>query len=230
MFETSDLLAFLLSFRVALLATLIGLPLSIWLAWILASRRFRGKTALDLIVHAPLVLPPVVIGYLLLLVFAPTGVIGGFLENTLGFKIAFTWVGAAIASLVMALPLMVRAIRLAFEGQDKKLVQAARTLGATKRRAFFSVTLPLAYPGIISAGLLGFARALGEFGATITFVSNIPGVTQTLPLALYSAIQRPGGEVRALGLMILSLLLAFGALAASEVLARKIRARNGEAQ
>jgi len=225
MLENADLMAFLLSFKVAIVATILGLPVAVFLAWILASKNFKGKTILDLLVHAPLVLPPVVVGYLLLIVFAPAGLIGGFLEDTLGLKITFTWFGAALASLLMALPLMVRAIRLSFEAEDKRLAQAARTLGANKRRVFFSITLPLAGPGIISAGLLGFARALGEFGATITFVANIPGVTQTLPLVLYSATQQPGNEGHALVLLGLSLALAFGALGTSEYLARKTRAK-----
>ncbi|MHA1544682.1 MAG: molybdate ABC transporter permease subunit [Alphaproteobacteria bacterium] len=227
MFENADFLAFLLSLRVALFAVLFGLPLSIALAWLLAFKTFKGKTALDLIIHAPLVLPPVVIGYLLLIAFSPNGFFGGFLKNTLGIEIAFTWVGAAIASLLMALPLMVRAIRLSFEAADQKLIKAARTLGATPKRAFLEILLPLAAPGILTGALLGFARALGEFGATITFVSNIPGVTQTLPLALYSATQQPGGEIRALGLLVLSLVIAFGALGASEYLARRLRKKIG---
>lgn len=227
MFENADFLAFLLSLKVAILATLIGLPLAIALAWILAFKTFKGKTVLDLIIHAPLVLPPVVIGYLLLMAFSPTGFFGGFLRNTLGLEIAFTWVGAAIASLLMALPLMVRAIRLSFEAVDQKLMKAARTLGASPRKAFFDILLPLAAPGIITGGLLGFARALGEFGATITFVSNIPGVTQTLPLALYSATQQPDGEIRALWLLVLSLVIAFAALGTSEVLARRLKKKIG---
>ncbi len=230
MFENADFLAFLLSLRVALLAVLFGLPISIFLAWLLAFKTFKGKTALDLIIHAPLVLPPVVIGYLLLIAFSPNGFLGGFLKNTLGFEVAFTWVGAAIASLLMALPLMVRSIRLSFEAVDQKFVKAARTLGASRHRAFFDIILPLSAPGIITGGLLGFARALGEFGATITFVSNIPGVTQTLPLALYSATQQPGGEIRALWLMVLSLVIAFAALGASEFLARRLKKKIGGEQ
>ncbi len=227
MFENADFLAFLLSLKVALLAALLGLPLAIFLAWILAFKNFKGKTFLDLIIHAPLVLPPVVIGYLLLIAFSPSGFFGGFLKNSLGIEIAFTWVGAAIASLLMALPLMVRAIRLSFEAVDQKLMKAARTLGASPRKAFLDIMLPLAAPGIITGGLLGFARALGEFGATITFVSNIPGVTQTLPLALYSATQQPDGEIRALWLLVLSLVIAFAALGASEVLARRLKKKIG---
>jgi len=227
MFESAEFMALWLSFKVAVLAVAVGLPLAVLLAFILARREFRGKTVLDLIIHAPLILPPVVIGYLLLVTFAPNGALGGFIQDTLGLKIAFSWHGAALAALVMALPLMVRAVRLAFEAEDPKLVPAARTLGATPRRAFFAITLPLAAPGILTGALLGFARALGEFGATITFVSNIPGVTQTLPLALYSAIQQPGGETAALRLMMLSLVLAFAALGASEYLARRMKRRIG---
>lgn len=227
MFENADFLAFLLSMKVALMAVFFGLPLAIFLAWLLAFKNFKGKTVLDLVIHAPLVLPPVVIGYLLLIAFSPGGFLGGFLKNTLGIEVAFTWIGAALASLLMALPLMVRAIRLSFEAVDQKLMKAARTLGASRRKAFLDIMLPLAAPGIITGGLLGFARALGEFGATITFVSNIPGVTQTLPLALYSATQQPGGELRAIWLMALSLIIAFGALGASEVLARRLKNKIG---
>ena len=227
MFESTEFIALWLSFRVAFLATVLGLPLAVFLAHVLARHTFRGKTALDLIIHAPLVLPPVVIGYFLLITFAPNGAVGGFLENTLGLKIAFTWQGAALASLIMALPLMVRAIRLSFEAENPKLALAARTLGASPFRTFFAITLPLAAPGLITGGLLGFARALGEFGATITFVSNIPGITQTLPLALYSAIQQPGGEAAALRLMVFSLILAFAALGLSEYLARRLKKRIG---
>ena len=227
MFESTEFIALWLSFRVAFLATVLGLPLAVFLAHVLARHTFRGKTALDLIIHAPLVLPPVVIGYFLLITFAPNGAVAGFLENTLGLKIAFTWQGAALASLIMALPLMVRAIRLSFEAENPKLALAARTLGASPFRTFFDITLPLAAPGLITGGLLGFARALGEFGATITFVSNIPGITQTLPLALYSAIQQPGGEAAALRLMVFSLILAFAALGLSEYLARRLKKRIG---
>lgn len=227
MFESAEFLALWLSFKVAVVATLLGVPVSVFLGYALARFEFRGKTALDLAIHAPLVLPPVVIGYVLLVTFSPAGALGGFLQNTLGLQIAFTWEGAALASLIMALPLMVRAIRLSFETQDPKLALAARTLGASPRRAFFAITLPLAVPGIMTAALLGFARALGEFGATITFVSNIPGKTQTLPLALYSAIQQPGGEAAALRMMILSLVLAFAALGLSEYFARRMRKRIG---
>jgi len=227
MFESAEFLALWLSFKVAVLATAVGLPLAVALGHLLARHDFRGKTALDLVIHAPLVLPPVVIGYLLLVTFAPGGAVGGFIQNTLGLRIAFSWQGAALAALIMALPLMVRAIRLAFEAEDPKLGHAARTLGASPARTFFAITLPLAAPGLITGGLLGFARALGEFGATITFVSNIPGVTQTLPLALYSAVQQPGGEAAALRLMILSLILAFAALGLSEYLARRLKKRIG---
>lgn len=216
-------MALLLSLKVSVLAIVIGLPISIALAWLLARKEFRGKTTLDVLIHAPLVLPPVVVGYLLLVAFSPGGIIGGFLERTIGFTPAFTWQGASIAAFIMALPLMVRAIRLSLEAQNPRLEKAARTLGATSFTTFYKITLPLALPGIIAGGLLGFARALGEFGATITFVSNIPGLTQTLPLALYSAIQQPGGEGAALRIMVFSLILAFGALALSEFLARRLK-------
>ena len=225
MLMDAEWLALTLSLKVALVAVLIGLPLAIALAWLLARRDFPGKTILDTLIHAPLVLPPVVVGYLLLLAFTPGGSLGSFLKDTLGLPLAFSWQGAALAALVMALPLMVRAIRLSIEGVDRRLELAARTLGARPIGVFFSITLPLALPGLITGGLLGFARALGEFGATITFVSNIPGLTQTLPLALFTATQAPGGEEIAVRLMILSLILAFFALGLSEILARRVRAK-----
>jgi len=221
MLNEAELLAFLLSLRVAVVATVVGLPIAILVAWVLARHDFRGKTVVDVLIHAPLVLPPVVVGYLLLVTFTPNGMIGRFMENTLGFGFAFTWQGAALAAFIMALPLMVRSIRLSFEAQDPKLELAARTLGAGGFKTFFRITLPLALPGVLTGSLLGFARALGEFGATITFVANIPGLTQTLPLALYSAIQAPGGEAAALRLMVLSLVIAFAALGFSEYLARR---------
>jgi len=223
MVTPAELTALLLSLKVSILAMVIGLPIAILLGWLLANREFRGKTTLDVLIHAPLVLPPVVVGYLLLVTFSPGGMIGGFLENTIGFTPAFTWQGASLAAFIMALPLMVRTIRLSFEAQNPRLAKAARSLGATAFKTFYTITLPLALPGIIAGGLLGFARALGEFGATITFVSNIPGMTQTLPLALYSAIQQPGGEDAALRIMIFSLVIAFGALVLSEFLARRMK-------
>ena len=214
--------ALLLSLKVGLAASFIGLPIAVALAYLLARKNFPGKTLLDLLVHAPLVLPPVVIGYFLLILLAPAGAIGGFLSNRLGITLIFSWQGAALASFIMALPLMVRAIRLSLETQDMRLEGAASTLGAGRLKILFTITLPLALPGIVLGALLGFARALGEFGATITFVSNIPGLTQTLPLALYSAIQTPGGEAIALRLMLISLGIAFAALILSQWSAHKL--------
>lgn len=214
-----------LSLKVALTATAIGLPLALAAAFLLARRDFPGKALIDGLIHAPLVLPPVVVGYALLVVFAPASAFGGWLQDTLGLTIAFTWQGAALAALIMAFPLMVRAIRLTLEAQDPQLEAAARTLGAGPWRAFLTITLPLSAPGLITGGLLGFARALGEFGATITFVASIPGLTRTLPLALFNAIEQPGAETSALRLMGLSLVLALGALILSEWLARRMRKR-----
>ncbi|MEN6543167.1 molybdate ABC transporter permease subunit [Parvibaculum sp.] len=209
-----------LSLKTGVVGTALSLPPGIAVAWALARGRFPGKFALDGLVHMPLVLPPVVTGYLLLLLFGHKGPLGHFFETHLGFTLAFNWKGAALASAVMGFPLLVRAIRLAFETVDPRLEAAARTLGAGRMDVFASVTLPLVMPGIIAGTLLGFARALGEFGATITFVANIPGETQTLPIALYSALQTPDGEINALRFVGLSILLAVGALGASEYFAR----------
>lgn len=225
--SAAEVEALVLSLKVALAASLIGLPIATALAYLLARKSFRGRILLDLLVHAPLVLPPVVIGYFLLLVFSPAGAVGGFLADNLGLTLIFSWYGAALASLIMALPLMVRAIRLSFEAQDLRLEGAASTLGAGRLKILLTITLPLALPGILVGALLGFARALGEFGATITFVSNIPGLTRTLPLALYSAIQTPDGEAIALRLMLISLALAFGALLLSEWSTRRLIGRKG---
>jgi molybdate transport system permease protein len=183
--------------------------------------RFPGRVLLDALVHLPLVVPPVVTGWLLLLAFAPAGPIGAWLESWFGVSVLFRWTGAAVAAGVMALPLMVRAIRLSIEGVDRRLEQAARTLGAGRWRTFATVTLPLSLPGVIAGVVLGFARALGEFGATITFVSNVPGETQTLPLAIYAALQTPGGEALVLRLAGISVLLSLAALIASELIARR---------
>ena len=210
-----------LSLRVGGVAVLAALPVAFGLAWLLARGRFPGKLLLDGVVHLPLVVPPVVTGWLLLLAFAPGGPIGGWLESWFGVSVLFRWTGAAIASAVMALPLMVRAMRLSIEAVDRRLEQAAATLGAGPWRVFASVTLPLSLPGVIAAAVLGFARALGEFGATITFVSNVPGETQTLPLAIYAALQTPGGEAQVLRLACISVLLSLAALLASEILARR---------
>lgn len=210
-----------LSLRVGFVATAATLPLAFALAYLLARGRFRGKVLLDALVHLPLVVPPVVTGWLLLLAFAPAGAVGGWLERWFGVSVMFRWTGAAIAAGVMALPLMVRAIRLSIEAVDRRLEDAARTLGAGPGRVFRSVTLPLSMPGVLAAGVLGFARALGEFGATITFVSNVPGETQTLPLAIYAALQTPDGEAQVLRLALIAVALSLGALVASELLARR---------
>ncbi|WP_431470055.1 molybdate ABC transporter permease subunit [Sphingosinithalassobacter sp. LHW66-3] len=210
-----------LSLQVGGAAVAVTLPIAFGLAWLLARGSFPGKVLLDGLIHLPLVLPPVVTGWLLLLLFAPAGPVGGLLEAWFGTTVLFRWTGAAIAAAVMALPLMVRAMRLSIEAVDRRLEQAAQTLGAGRRRVFLSVTLPLALPGVVAGAVLGFARALGEFGATITFVSNVPGQTQTLPLAIYSALQLPEGEAQVLRLAAVSVLLALGALVASEMIARR---------
>ena len=214
-----------LSLRVALWCVALSLPPAIAVAWLLARRDFAGKAVVDGIVHLPLVLPPVVVGYGLLLLLGRRGPLGAWLYDVFGITVAFTWKGAVVASAVMAFPLMVRAIRLSIDAVDQGLEAAARTLGATPLGIFFSITLPLAWPGILTGMVLGLARSLGEFGATITFVSNIPGETRTLPLALYSLTQVPGSEGAALRLVVISTLLAFAALIGSEMAARRIRAR-----
>ncbi|WP_299688166.1 molybdate ABC transporter permease subunit [uncultured Tateyamaria sp.] len=214
-----------LSLLVGVTATLLGVPLATWIAWLLARGQFRGKGLLNALVHLPLVLPPVVTGYLLLLTFGRTGPVGQFLENTFGLVLAFRWTGAALAALVMAFPLMVRAIRLAIEAVDPKLEAAARTLGAPSWAVFRTVTLPLILPGILAGAVMGFAKAIGEFGATITFVANIPGQTQTLPSAIYALLQVPGGEGAAATLVLWACVLALGAVALSEWLARRVAAR-----
>ncbi len=213
-----------LSLKVGVASVAASLPFAVAMAWLLARRRFPGKTLLDAAVHLPLVLPPVVVGYALLLAFGRNGPLGALLQP-LGIEFAFRWTGAALAAGVMGFPLMVRAVRLSMEAIDVRLEAAGRTLGAGAWRVFFTVTLPLAWPGLVTGALLGFARALGEFGATITFVSSIPGETQTLPLAIYGATQVPGGDAAALRLSIVSVLLSLAALAISERLARRAGAR-----
>jgi len=217
-----DWTAILLSLRVASVATLASLPVGVALAYILARCRFPGRTLLDGIIHLPLVMPPVVTGYLLLLSFGRKGPIGGFLDQCCGLVFSFRWTGAALAAAVMGLPLMVRAIRLTLEGLDRRLEQAAGTLGARPLFVFATVTLPLAAPGILAGSILSFAKALGEFGATITFVSNIPGETQTIPSAIYSFTQVPGGDANALRLTAVSIAISLIALIASEILARRL--------
>ncbi|WP_228275239.1 molybdate ABC transporter permease subunit [Stakelama tenebrarum] len=210
-----------LSLRVGGVAIVATIPIAFALAWLLARGRFRGKVLLDGVIHLPLVLPPVVTGWLLLLLFAPSGPVGAVTQALFGGTVLFRWTGAAIAAGVMALPLMVRAMRLSIEAVDRRLEEAARTLGAGRWRVFATVTLPLSLPGVLAGAVLGFARALGEFGATITFVSNVPGQTQTLPLAIYSALQLPDGTATVAKLATVSVVLALAALIGSELLARR---------
>src|SRR5499426_4097465 len=210
-----------LSLRIAVVATLVALPFGIAIAWLLARKDFWGKALLDGIVHLPLVLPPVVTGYLLLIWFGRRGPIGAFLSDHFGIVFSFRWTGAALACGVMGFPLLVRPIRLAIEAIDRKLEDAAATLGANRPRVFFTVTLPLALPGLIAGFVLCFAKALGEFGATITFVSNIPGETQTISAAIYTYTQIPSGDAAAGRLVVVSIVLALAALVISEWLARR---------
>lgn len=213
-----------LSLQVAVWATLASLPLGVFIAYALARWEFPGRQLLNGLVHLPLILPPVVTGYLLLITFGTQGPIGGFLAD-FGIVFAFRWTGAALAAAVMAFPLMVRAIRLSIEAVDPKLEEAASTLGAPKPWVFCTITLPLILPGVLAGAILAFAKAMGEFGATITFVSNIPGQTQTVPSAIYAFLQVPGAESSAVRLVIISILIAMGALLASELLARRISRR-----
>ena len=217
--------AVLLSLKVAFWSVAASLPFAVALAWILSRLSFPGKSLLDAVVHLPLVLPPVVVGYFLLLLLGRRGPIGAFLDEYLGITFVFRWTGAALACAVMGLPLLVRAVRQSLDAVDRGLEAAAATLGASPAWVFASVTLPLILPGILTGMLLSFARSLGEFGATITFVSNIPGETQTLPLAIYTFTQVPGGDAQALRLCILSILLSLAALMASEVLLRRATVR-----
>ncbi len=226
----SELEAVRLSLKVAAVSVVASLPPGFALAWILARTRFPGKTLLDAVVHLPLVLPPVVIGYLLLVLFGRRGPLGAWLEETFGVVFAFRWTGAALACALMGLPLLVRAIRQALESVDPRLEAAAATLGAGRLWVLASVTVPLALPGIVNGMLLSFARSLGEFGATITFVSNIPGETQTLPLAIYTYTQVPGGDAQAMRLCALSVLISLAALLGSELLVRRAhRGLHGDA-
>ncbi|MFK7962693.1 MAG: molybdate ABC transporter permease subunit [Burkholderiaceae bacterium] len=214
-----------LSLRVALVATVCALPIGIMVAHWLSRHEFRGKWLVDGLVHMPLVLPPVVTGYFLLLMFGRQGVIGQFLNDWFGISFAFSWTGAALASAVMGFPLMVRAIRLGMEAIDQRIEQAAETLGASSARIFMTVTLPLALPGIAAGAILAFAKSLGEFGATITFVSSIPGQTETLPAAIYALLQVPGGDAAALRLTLWAVVLALAALAVSEWLTVRMKRR-----
>ena len=214
-----------LSIKVSLVAMVFTLPLATAVAYLLATRRFRGWHILNALCHLPLVLPPVITGYLLLVAFGPNGMIGSVLESLIGFTFAFNWTGAALAAGVMSFPLVMRPIRLAFEVQDPQVLESAKTLGANRWSGFISISLPLALPGLIAGGVLGFAKALGEFGATITLVSNIPGETQTLALAVYSLLQSPTGDEAALTLIVLGVVISFAAILASEMIAARIAKR-----
>ncbi|RKE50270.1 MULTISPECIES: molybdate ABC transporter permease subunit [unclassified Sphingomonas] len=210
-----------LSLKVGGVAMLVTLPVAFALAWLLARVRFPGKVIVDAAIHLPLVVPPVVTGWLLLLAFGSNGPIGAWLQDWFGVTVLFRWTGAAIAAGVMALPLMVRAMRISIEAVDRRLENAARTLGAGPWRVFWTLTLPLSTPGVLAGAVLGFARSIGEFGATITFVSNVPGETQTLPLAIYSALQQPGADALVWRLSCVSVGLSLIALIASELLTRR---------
>lgn len=223
--SASDLAIVILSLKVALVGTLISLPPAVAVAVLLARGRFWGRSLLNAIVHLPLVMPPVVTGYLLLRLFGRRGPIGAFLEDALGVVLAFRWTGAALAAGVMGFPLMVRAIRLAIEQVDRRLEEAAASLGASPAWAMATVTLPLALPGVFSGLILAFAKALGEFGATVTFVSNITGETRTLALAIYTYTQTPDGDAHVWRLATLSIIVSFAALLASEALAKRLERR-----
>jgi molybdate transport system permease protein len=223
----AELDALRLSLEVATRSVAFSLPFAVLAAWILTRARFPGRALFDAFVHLPLVLPPVAVGYVLLLLFGTQGPIGGWLRNHFGIHLPFTTAGAALATSVMTFPLMVRAIRLSLENVDRGLEAAARTLGARALDRFLSITLPLMLPGILAGAVTAFAAGLGEFGAVITFAANIPGVTRTLPLALYTAMQSPTGDALALRLAILSFLLGFGGLLAAEFLVRRVRRRLG---
>jgi molybdate transport system permease protein len=218
-----------LSLKVATVAVTVSLPLGLLVAWLLSRREFWGKTLLNGLVHLPLILPPVVTGYLLLITFGRKGAVGAFLEQAFGLVLSFRWTGAALAAAVMGFPLLVRSIRLSLDAVDMRLESAAATLGANPVHVFLTVTLPLILPGIAAGAILAFAKSMGEFGATITFVSNIPGETQTLASAIYTYTQVPDGDVAAMRLTLISIALSLGALIASEFLSRRIAARVGAA-
>jgi molybdate transport system permease protein len=222
-FDPQELDALALSLRVALVAVAFSLPPAIAVAWVLARRDFPGKALFDGLVHLPLVLPPVVVGYLLLLAFGVRGPLGAFLDENFGLRLVFTSAGASLATAVMVFPLMVRAIRLSVEALDPGLDEAARTLGAGPIDRFLTISLPLMLPGVLAGAMVAFAASLGEFGAVITFAANVPGETQTLPLAIYSAVQRPDGEATAARLAALSVSLALAGLLLSEYLARRVK-------
>jgi molybdate transport system permease protein len=225
--SSAELDALRLSLEVAARSVACSLPLAVLIAWILTRARFPGRMLLDAFVHLPLVLPPVAVGYALLLLFGTRAPVGGWLRSHFGIELAFTTAGAALATAVMTFPLMVRAIRLSLDNVDRGLEEAARTLGAAALDRFVTITLPLMLPGILAGAVTAFAAGLGEFGAVITFASNIPGVTRTLPLALYTAMQSPGGDALALRLALLSFALGLLGLLASELLVRRVRAYLG---
>ncbi|WP_417883316.1 molybdate ABC transporter permease subunit [Vibrio rumoiensis] len=227
MLSDYEISALLLSLKVSSIAVLWLLPVGIFLAWLLVTKEFWGKKLLDSVIHLPLVLPPVVIGYMLLLTMGRKGIVGEWLFDTFGLVFSFNWKGAALASAVVALPLMVRSIRLSLMNVDPKLEQAARTLGASPFRVFMTITLPLVLPGVITGAMLSFARSLGEFGATISFVANIPNQTQTLPLAMYNFIQTPGAEFQAGRLCVISIVIALLSLLCSEWLTQKTQKKLG---
>lgn len=222
-FSPEEITAIVLSVKVALVAAVASLPLGVACGWLLARREFPGKALFDALLLLPLVMPPVVTGYVLLIAFGNQGVLGQWLRETLGIQLAFRWTGAALACAVMGFPLMVRAIRLSIEATDRRLEAAAATLGAAPWRVFFTVTLPLAWPGLVAGAVLAFAKALGEFGATITFVSNIPGQTQTLSAAIYGLLQVPGGEAGIWRLTAVAFVISLLALLLSEWLVRRQR-------
>lgn len=227
-FSPDELVAIRLSLKVAAVAAIASLPPAIAMAWLLARRRFPGRALLDALIHLPLVLPPVVVGYVLLVTMGTRGLVGAWLLEHLGIRFAFRWTGAALACAVMGFPLMVRAIRLSIEQVDRRLEHAAATLGAPPWKVFLTITLPLAWPGVVAGAVLAFAKALGEFGATITFVSNIPGQSQTISAAIYNLLQVPGGESGIWRLAAVSLCISLGALVLSEWLVRRQRGRETE--
>lgn len=226
-FSEAEIEALLLSLRISLVAVAAALPVAIATAMVFTRSRFAGRAVLDAIVHLPLILPPVVVGYLLLVTLGTRAPLGAWLNETFGIRFVFSWTGAALAAAIVTFPFQVRAIRLALEAIDPGLMDAAETLGAGPLDRFVSITLPLAAPGILAGAITAFAASLGEFGAIITFVSNIPGETRTLPLAIYTAIQTPGGEATAARLVVLAIGLAFVGLILSEVAAARLRARTG---
>ncbi|WP_288395700.1 molybdate ABC transporter permease subunit [uncultured Acinetobacter sp.] len=224
MLTPEEISALYLSAKVGLFATLVNLPFAIFVAWILARYEFRLKVILESLLQLPMILPPVVLGYLLLIVFGNRGIVGQFLSEW-GIQLAFNWKGAVIASMVVAFPLMVQPIRLSFQLINQQLEQIAQTLGASPIQAFFSISLPLALPGVLIGSILCFSRSLGEFGATITFVGNIPDETRTVPIAIYSLLQQPDGESMAMRLVLLSVGLAFAALVANHLILKRYQKR-----